>query len=535
MTGLAAFKDGFLSGNVLDGKDFSDFDARRMRYEMMWALYENSIYRDVHKWAVAYKAEYGLYKFIRTIYNPAYRIGEFWKSHLFGGQLDPDAGDGGKIISAIPITTKNEQLRPALAELWRSSNWQLQKDIMALWGSTLGDAVIKIIDDPEKEKVSLRVVHPGTLRSVTLDPWGNVKGYIIEEVRYSEKGNKKAQTYREVATRDGDAVVYKTFLDDKPFSDIEGEPAEWAEPYGFIPMVKVQHNNVGLDWGWSELFPDLGKFREADDLASKLSDQIRKMVSAPWLFSGVDDPKKNITVPGTPRTSTTGATVQTGREEVPALYAGLGAQATPLIANFSISETSSYIESILKDIEKDYPELAVSLQNVQGDISGRALRINQQPVVEKVLQRRANYDDAIVRAQQMAVAIGGHRGYKGYEGFNLDSYKSGALDHKIGARPVFGRDPMDDLEVEEKLWSVAVSAKAAGMPLDMYLIRRGWSEDEVKKLIESAEYKAKLAALENLANAGPTEKPDALKSRFNANPDDLKKGEKKDDKEEAKE
>jgi hypothetical protein len=543
MAGLVAFQDAFMSGNTLDGKDFSDFEARRLRYEIMWALYENTVFRNVHKWADAYKSEYGLYKFIRNVYNPAYRIGEFWKGHLYGGQLDPAAGDGKKAPSVMPIITDNDQLRPALATLWRDSNWQIQKDILSLWGPVLGDSIIRVIDDPVKGRVSLRITHPGTLKNVTLDPWGNVKGYVIEENRHYDDGTKKIKVYREECERDGDYVVYKTFLDDKPWSELPGEPNEWEEAYGFVPMIKVMHNNVGLDWGWSELFPGIGKFREVDDLASKLSDQVRKMVDAPWLLSGVDSPANNpktrllggaTGIPGakvtsTPEVATNGRRNQKGREEVPTLYAGPGANAIALVAPLSISETSAYIESILKDIEKDYPELAINMQNVQGDISGRALRINQQPVTEKVMQRRANYDDAVVRAQQMAIAIGGFRKYKGYEGFNLDSFKAGKLDHSIGARPVFGRDPLDDLDLEAKLWEVAKQAKDADIPIDIYLERQNWEQKYIDRVLNSPAYKAKLEALNNLSNPPDPANLGGIKNRFSKtsndpanNPDDNK-------------
>ena len=169
-----------------------------------------------------------------------------------------------------------------------------------------------------------------------------------------------------------------------------------------------------------------------------------------------------------------------------------------MVSPLSISETVAYIESILKDIEKDYPELTVNTQNLQGDITGRALRVNQQPVVERVLQRRANYDDALIRAQKMALAIGGFRNYKGYQGFGLDSYEAGKLDHSIGSRPVFGRDPMDDYDLEGKLWEVAKEANDLGVPLDVFLEMKGWEKDRIDKIVQSPSYQAKIEALNNL-------------------------------------
>jgi hypothetical protein len=291
--------------------------------------------------------------------------------------------------------------------------------------------------------------------------------------------------------------VYETLLNGDPYI-WDGEDATWAEPYGFIPMVVIQHNNVGLDWGWSEMHPVLSKFREVDDLASKLSDQIRKMVDAPWLFSGVSQPKdpRKTTMTGN---SPTMDRPEPGREEIPALYGPVGSSATPLVAQLDIAAASNYILEIIKDIERDYPELNDDIARAKGDVSGRALRLSREPIEVKVQQRRANYDDALVRAQQMAVAIGGYRKYEGFTGFGLESYQAGKLEHHIGERPIFSKDPMDDLDFDKLFWEVATSAKGAGLPLQIWLKRQGWSEEQIAEIVNSPEYAARLAGLEQLA------------------------------------
>lgn len=412
--------------------------------------------------------------------------------------------------------TENETLRPAIANVWKWSNWQIRKDVLGLWGSVMGDACIRIVDDPDRKKVYLSLLHPALLKIVDLDQWGNVKGYVIEETRYDPRETeeqitrpnykRKKVTYQEIAERDGENVHYTTTLDGQPYA-WDDVSAEWDEPYGFIPMVVIQHNNVGLEWGWSEFHPVVSKFREVDDLASKLSDQIRKMVDAPWLFAGVNNPKDKREI-GTTHNAKTADRPEPGREEIPAIYGPVNASATPLVANLDISASSEYIQTILKDIERDYPELATDIKNVQGDISGRALRINRQPTEVKVSQRRATYDDCLVRAHQMAVAIGGMRGYEGFQGFDLTSYLAGKLDHSIGERPVFSKDPLDDLDYEKVFWDVGNAAKLAGVPLIVYLERQGWTPEEIAKITSSPDYKAKVAGFDmaiKMAEQGPTD------------------------------
>jgi hypothetical protein len=508
MAGYKAFRQSYLGVDLLSDEQFTDFEARKARYAILFAMYENTAYSRMHTWAHLYKVDYGLYRYTRNIFNPAYRIGEFWKIHLLGGKLDPNAGDGVETPSALPIVTENEAIREQLSWVWEWSNWQVNKDIAGLWTPVMGDGVIKIIDDPEREKVYMKNIHPGTLKDVELDEFGNVKGYTIEEYVFDPQKGRAAPKvkYTEICTRDGDNVVYQTLKNDRPFAWDADQGEEWEIPYGFVPMVVYQHNNVGLDFGWSELMPGMSQFREVDDLASKLSDQIRKAVNPRWLYSGVQNPANNPqakaagqTTPKTSSSTPTSDNPQPGREQEPALYGPAGSDAKPLIADINIADTSTYIKEILSDIERNYPELNADMHNVEGEISGRALRINRAPAENKVLQRRPNYDNAIVRAQQMALSIGGYRGY--FSGIDLDSFANGDLDHQIGDRPVFGKDVMDDLEYDKELYTVAKEAKAVGIPLVVFLKQKGWTDEQIADVTNSPEYKAHVATLEATVEA----------------------------------
>lgn len=504
MAGLKAFREAYMSADPTDDRAFSSIDARRLRYALLWAFYENTAYRDLHTFAPKLRADYGLYKYIRGIHNPAFRLVEFYVTHLMGGALDPEAGDGEGTPSALPILTDNAALRPAIATLWRDSNWASLKPIWTRYGAALGDVGLKVIDDPVRERVYLQVVHPASIRDVALDQWGNVKAYVIEERRpdptrvnsrfvVNPPQDVPLVTYTEIATRDGDAVVYQTFKDGRPYAWDGGESPEWTEPYGFIPLVLTQHLDVGLDFGWSEMHAGLAKFREIDDQASKLSDQVRKMVDSPWLFAGVQKPAT------TPKT-TAASSGESGRQEIPALYGPQGATATPLVAPLPIGEVAERIKDLIAELERDYPELQMDIHTSAGDASGRALRVARQRATTKVQERRGGYDAGLVKAQQMAIAIGGHRGYQGYQGFSLDSYHAGQLDHQIGQRPVFESDPLDEIEIEAAFWEAAKAAQDAGYPLELYLEDRGWDKARI----------ARVAALRAARNAEtqPTEQPD---------------------------
>ena len=496
MAGYKAFQEKYTSSDQVNLVNFESLDARKLRYSILWAMYENTAYDKIHTWSQSYKTQKGLYKYIRSIYNPSYRIGEFWKSKLLGGALDPDAGDGEEVPSCLPILTENESLRPAIARIWQWSNWQIKKDVFGLWTPVLGDGVLKIADDPVRQKAYLKVVHPSRLADVEMDEFGNVKGYIIMYDRPDPRpGHSGLVTYKEIAEREegNENVYYSTYLNNGLHAWDNSDSAEWSVPYGFVPMVVLQHNDVGLDFGWSELYPGLSKFREVDDQASKLHDQIRKLVEGAWLLAGVTRPT---TTPRAEGQDATDEKPQPGREEQKVFYGPVGAEAHSLVSNIPIADVALGIQNLIQDIERDYPELKVDMANATGDISGRALRINRAPAEAKVLQRRPNYDNALIRAHQMAVAIAGHRGYdQVFSGFGLESYDAGALDHTIGERAVFNTDPMDDLEEEGKFWENAGKAKNAGVPLEIYLKQQGWDDASITEITNSPEFQLKIESM----------------------------------------
>lgn len=202
------------------------------------------------------------------------------------------------------------------------------------------------------------------------------------------------------------------------------------------------------------------------------------MVDSAWFFSGVK--KGDVTL-----TSAT-ATVdrpQPAREEVPAIFAtDPGAKATPLVASLDINAAYATLVGMLKEIERDYPELQMDIWSAGANTSGRALRTARQRSETKVRQHRPNYDDAIVRAHQMAIAIGGWREYEPFKGYGLESYEAGKLDHSVEDRDVFTEDEMDVMETKKAFWEAVGAATQAGVTLEVALSQMGWTDEEIQEI-----------------------------------------------------
>ena len=507
--GLGAYREAMFNADpqgsragLAKFKEWNRWDSRSTRYDLNWAQYQNNAYRDFHRFAVGWKTSQGLYKNIRHLYNPSYRLGEFWAGHLMAGLLDGDAGDGESVPSALPILTENQSIRPALGNLWRDSNWAVKKETFTRWGSVLGDVALKVTDDLLRGQVRLEVVHPGDLKHVEYDPLGNVKAYLLERWEFDPRQGSVAVMdpsvnvadhqlsvlYQEKAFRDGDDVVYQTFLNGKLYA-WDGIQAEWHEPYGFIPLVIVHHESIGMDWGMNAWHAGQGSsFTEVDDMASGLSDQIRKAIRAPMLISGVKGAKELIAA-GRNRSREapleSAGDPEPGRTEQNYLYGPIDAKAQHLTFDLKVSEVCEHIRDLLTGIEKNFPELLADTGNFGGTVTAEAIRWSRQQSSSKVQARRIAYDSGLVRAQKMALAIGGFRGYRDFESFDLDSYAAGKLDHSIGQRPVFEVDPKDAIEEDQAFWTAAGLATKAGIPLALYLERNGWSKEDIKALADA--------------------------------------------------
>lgn len=239
----SAYKKGAFNQEIdfAGDSDWENYSSRMLRYEVLEQYASNDPYdADVVKWAKRYKEAYTLYNHIRPIGNPAKRLVKFHKSHTWGGWLDPKAGAGSE--SALPIVTENENLRPHIAQLWKWSNWTTRRGDVVRDGTKLGDAFIQAIDDLGAKKVYLKSVHPSKVEDFVKDAYGNIKEYKISYMRTDDvKGNDKEVLYTEIAIRDGGEVVYSLFKNDKLHPWDGAEKPEWSVPYGFIPMVHIEH------------------------------------------------------------------------------------------------------------------------------------------------------------------------------------------------------------------------------------------------------------------------------------------------------
>lgn len=470
---IAAYRAGratFLNTGVggpptsLESAAWDTYAARMERYKRNASYDTNRIYFDPQILFRIQIMRPALYKHIRGIYNPVNRLNRLYDAKVYGGALDWELLRDG----AIPIDQADDKLRAAIKQLWLWSNWQRGKNLFVRFGSVFGDSSIKIVDDVPAQKVRLEVLDPRKIRDADLDGVGNVKTIVIEYER-SDFGSDKSYRYTEIITGgdDGEFVTLKDGEEFAYYTDAAGTPvSRWKNEYGFVPVTLAQHRATDAKWGDVGFSNFLSKIDEINDQASLLNDQIRKIIIPILLMSGV---KKNEQL-----------SVSAGdRDGVSIIQAGEGAQAFPLTGSLQIADASANIQHMLDELENDMPELKLARMLETGEVTATAIRAAASAGVARIVEAQGNYDECLVRAQMMAVSMGGFRGYQEFGGFSLDSYARGDLQHYILTRPVIP----DELSKLERIQATQV----AGASMELQLREIGYDEETIEEETERAE------------------------------------------------
>jgi hypothetical protein len=447
-------------GNTSTRYEWNTYEGRLFRYTDAWHYYSNTVYGKLQKYFTAKRLDQRLYKYIIPIYNPTFRLAETYVSKLYGGVLDMENLTNG----AIPIVTANEAVKVGLRQVWKSSNWGTKKSLYSRYAAILGDVMLKIHDDPLRQKVSIEVLHPGIFQDVTFDSAHNVKAYTIVYTDVDDKG--KEYEYKETAIKDGDAVIFETFKNNEPFgfyADASGNAvSQWSNNYGFVPVVAAQFMDIGEQWGASAIYSAWSKIDTLNDLASLLNRGIRKEVVRPLKATGLGAEVADIAVLGDP-------------EDIPIMKLPAGATLDPIPSSLDVAATQGVINELLTELERDLPELTLPKIRESGNLTAPGVQAAYSDAISRFEEARGNLDSAMVRANQMALSIGAMQRYPGYEGIGPNAYANGDLEHQIGERPVI-TDALTKFEELQALGQV----NTAGPVAKLLLKKLGYSDADAE-------------------------------------------------------
>lgn len=506
---VSTFRETSVLADPIDRREWESWHARRERYSMSWSLYENTVYSKHRPQSLQVRQAYSLYAHVRSIFSPANHIVEWHATNLWGGSLDPEAGDGEKVQSALPILTKNEAIRKPIASIWKASRLQEEKTVLCRFGAAMGDVAMVLNDDPDREKIYIEIVPASSIKHVERNYRGEIIGYMREELRpdpnisYTDFTNAPPYvTYTETCYKAGNSVEFRTFKNGEPFDwrlyDVGDEVigSSWTAPYPFVPLVMIQHIHVGFDYGWDECHALLSRIHEINDLGSITTDQGRKQLNGAWAIN-TRKPSDLVNNKARPTASEIDAIRQTnvpGRDMIQLKYFDQeNLKLIHMVGELNLRDVGEHTKAIRDMIDREFPEVMLDTP-ITGDPSGRAYRLLRGRAETKARHRRVSYDQGLVHAHKMGIIMGAMRGYPDFSGFSVFDWETDKLDHRIDPeRSVLATDPMDEVEYNQAFWNAAIAATTAGCPLEIYLEGVGWSKEKIAVLTKLNEAKQQSA------------------------------------------
>lgn len=447
--------------------------SRLSRYEVFDGYYNNIAYNRLIRYAELLKSTERLYKHIRGVYNPIARLVDLYVAKVYPGTLDmQDAIQG-----AIPIVDSTPELNRSITQLWKSSNWNQKKNVYVRNGVRFGDTFIKIVDDIANQRVFMQAVDPRKVKNVLHDATGRV---LFVEFEFQLEINSSWQTVGQIITPE----KFVTTLNGRPtplFENGRGEKvAEWDNEYGFVPVVHVMHTDIDKRYGANAFYTQLHKINELNDLASINNDGARKQANMPLVVIG--DVVNTLDYGSDQSTDTNNTDDKPRKDTQRVLNLTKGSDAKPLPPAIDLNATLANIQELLAELERDLPELSLHRVRDGGNLTAPGVTTAYNDAISKLENKQGIYNGGLIAAQQMGVAIGGFRGYQGYESFNLISLESGLLEHNIKPVPIIG----DRLSKNEKLVQTSTFLNQAGTPPFVYQ-EIGWDEAQSNVLTANSQ------------------------------------------------
>lgn len=275
---------------------------------------------------------------------------------------------------------------------WRQNRFQTFLQKLALNGAIAGHAFVKIVVDPALEYPRLIVLDPATV-SVTVDP-NDLDRVVRYKIQYSavDPATGKPTVFRQVIEPSN--AVWKVVDQRSGMESPSWETvSETVWPYAWPPIVDCQNLPCPNEyWGISDLEDDL----------------LRLNTSVNFLLSNL---LRIIRFHAHPRTWGRGFTANQltfGVDET-IVFPSPEAELRNLEMQSDLASSIQlfrYLRESLHEIGR-VPEVATGKLENAGSLSGVALQILYQPLLEKTETKRHTYGDLLVDLCRRLLEVGG--------------------------------------------------------------------------------------------------------------------------------
>lgn len=379
------------------------------------------------------------------LYNPVASVVDLYL-HVFDGAF-------GDEIKIEPRGRATQALAAAVDQIWQWSNLTIEKQPLCRLAATNGCVGLRVVarrsDDPTKQRVYIKPEHPRVIRDVELDDRGNVEAIQLEyDVTTGLAEDAKTITIREEMDKEqirtwrmdsGRAIPYdiQARTDNGPLSSYPNE-------LGVVPYVVLRHEHTGEKWGRNAFYKARSPIDRLNALMTHIDVQIHRHVRAKWLVAASGP-----------------APTEVDLTDMTVVYIDLRNStatpfAEPMVATLDLAGATNQAKLQLEIIEDMLPELKATQGKYLSGQSGETIAELRKPAEDKIALARANYEDALIRAQQIAVSWGVLMG--------LWDVGTGSGDQAAAERAY--REGYEDMRFNTRLYLPATSGQQQGQDND---------------------------------------------------------------------
>jgi hypothetical protein len=360
------------------------------------------------------------------LFNPVASVVDLYLQ-VFGGEWGKDVKCQG-----------SPAVLAALDQVWKWTNINKEQQPLCRMAATLGTVGIRVVwrdaDDPARRRVYLKAEHPRIIRDVQVDDRGNVEGIELEYDEARGLGDdQEVWTIRETLTPK-EMRVERVQLGTPRL--ISSDP----NPLGVTPYVLLQHGYTGDVWGFNAFYRARQPLDRLNALLSHIDVQIHRHVRAKWAIFASGGPPSEIDLG-----DLSVAFFDTRNSATPPVM-------QPMVAPLALADATDQAKLQIELVEDMLPELKALAGKYLSGQSGETITELRKPAEDAILLARSNYEDALMKAQQIALSAGVRIGL-----WNLGTgtgtweaaeraYQGGYEDHTFIARPAFRGDAAPQTE-----------------------------------------------------------------------------------------
>jgi hypothetical protein len=419
---------------------------------------------------------------IKGFRNPAFRLIEWYAATLWPGNLP----------AALPIETENDRIREPIAQVWTWSNWAARKQRAARWLARDGDLFIKIVSRQnaagQVDRVYFQLLDAACVTEFDCDERGFIQ-WIRLDVPQLKRENDKAKTVMLTEVWDKSTETFRQWEHEQTADTAIGQLGvpERTEPFSvfglsFIPVVWSPFRDVGGDRGQAAIMPIIDKIDEANRKAARLGQMLFRSNKNTWALEGIGNDAQGRPLPPPSigergGNGTTSGTVTQGDEDFYRLPGN--SKLASLVPNLDYDAYLKALQDDMREIENDAPELLYFRITELGELSGRALRFLLGPAIKRTEEARGNAEQALVRANQIALTLGVAAGLFPKE---IGTYEEGAFDHGFEEREVVPLSEVEAAEAEKLQAATVAIERDLGISEAAGLRKLGYSEQEIEAM-----------------------------------------------------